>query len=150
VPVYEQQPNVFVLARAEDLLHLEVGVEQDVLKLFLPAQNVMEFPFPAPTGHPLFVPVPAVIGFEGSSFVRFPIAAGEDAAALAGTVLEKFDGQPGAAGIDFPMLMFLEPLGQSTWRLNALPRTGDGWTAVWQAELLATSESVPGLTRSWS
>jgi hypothetical protein len=147
VAIYEQSPNVFVLARADDLLHLDVEVDADrnVLTLFLPAQNVMEFPFPAPTGYPLFVPVPAAIGFESSSFVRYPIAAGKDAAALAGSVLERFDAQPGTAGVDFPMLMFLEPLGQSTWRLNASPRTGDGWTAVWQAELLATSDAVPGL-----
>ena len=127
MPIYEQRPNIFVLARSDDLLHLGVEVDQDrnLLTLFLPAQNVMEFPFPAPGGSPLFVPVPAAIGFrEFESFLQYAIAAGTDADGLVSKLLEKLDAQLGAARVDFPMLMFLEPLGQSTWRLNASPRTG--------------------------
>jgi hypothetical protein len=144
---YQIAPDRFAVARAEDLLYVEIEVQanNDVLALALPPQHVLEFPFRPQV--PPFLPAPSSDGEQGfSSFLTYPISSAEEGRALATSLLEHFDGRPGHGAVEFPAMMLLEPTGHSTWSLCPRPRTGAGWSAVWQAELLATAgpDTLPG------
>ncbi|MGW6194643.1 hypothetical protein ACWF0M_00715 [Kribbella sp. NPDC055110] len=54
----------------------------------------------------------------------------------------------GDVELHFPTFLHIRSRGRSKWRLNPGPRTAQGWTAVWQAELLATEGSLPETGRT--
>ena len=162
---YELGPGRFLIARPEDLLHLEVwgSAAGGLMTLFFPCQHVMEFPdgervaryadetalVPPPDllgeGVAHWAMVPSVAADSGSNYFTFRLPPG-GADRLTDDVLAQLEGCSSiAGGVEFLAMFVLEPFGEGRWRLGPQPLTGNGWTAVWRAELRGTSGAVPGL-----
>ena len=158
--IYDNGPNSFLLARPEDLVLLRVDVdpEQQTVSLTFPTQHVMEYPLPltgpgptqdVPDPPPWNATMPGVgstvpsVGGGGQwNVIQYPLRGGFDVDHL----LEQLDGAVSSfSGLQFPTLMYLEAFGQARWALRPAPRMStDGWTAVWQADLLATDRMLAG------
>jgi len=158
---YEVETNHYLLARPEDLLHVEVFVspEEGRLSLLFPSQHVMEYPdgerlsiygdetaaIPGPDllGDPVWhhAKVPSRGSNRSTLTFRLPEGAVDR---VTDDVLAQLGSSIGGS-VELLTMLVLEPFGEGLWRLTPQPLTGNGWTAVWRAELRLTSGPFPGL-----
>jgi len=149
VATYELEPGArYLLARAEDLLYLPVDFDSDTDKvcLTLPVQHVAELPSSVEQ-LPFSLPADPYgvlsIGADGTwNRLMCSPPDGEPSTWVPG-LLGTQQAEWMDAELHYPTFLHLRSRGRSKWRLHPEPRTGQGWTAVWQAELLTTEEGLP-------
>lgn len=143
--LYDLGRDSYWVARAEDLLFLEVSVDRQAgtVTLYLPTQSVMEIA-PDAGASP---DTPWQLPLTGGGLSAIGGQAREDSITFAPTggldlerLLEKLQREPARkAFLRMPALLHLETVAESHWDLHPNPRTGGGgWTAIWQADLLDT------------
>ncbi|WP_166351884.1 hypothetical protein [Phytoactinopolyspora limicola] len=158
--VYEIGPDRYLLARSEDLLYLRVSLhpDQGMLQLVFPAQHVLEQTFQVDADGYLPPPVGgfwASVGASAESWSSGGIGGDslsytvpvDEARRRMGDLLGWLEEKWATGSIEFPALIQLAPYDTGRWTFSPPPGSTGGRTAVWGAELAATSGEFDGLDR---